>query len=126
MEGLTDSLRRELEPLGVSVSIVRPGPIQSAIWQKGQAKAEELTGNMPPAAQELYGERIEAARTAARKREQEAIPAQEVAAVVAHALTADRPRTRYWVSRRAKVMGTLARFLPDRALDRLIARATGS
>jgi NAD(P)-dependent dehydrogenase (short-subunit alcohol dehydrogenase family) len=41
-------------------------------------------------------------------------------------LTADRPRTRYLVSRRAKVMAALARFLPDRALDRMIARATGS
>jgi NAD(P)-dependent dehydrogenase (short-subunit alcohol dehydrogenase family) len=125
MEGLTDSLRRELEPLGVSVSIVRPGPIESEIWDKGQAKAQELTERMPAEAREVYGARIEAGRASARKRAESAIPAQAVAEVVAHALTADRPRTRYLVSRRAKMLATFSRFLPDRALDRMIARATG-
>jgi NAD(P)-dependent dehydrogenase (short-subunit alcohol dehydrogenase family) len=126
MEGVTDALRRELGPLGVFVSIVRPGPIQSEIWEKGQAKSAELTERMPAEARELYGERIDAGREAARKREEEAIPAQAVADVVAHALTSDRPRTRYLVSRRAKMFAAFARFLPDRALDRMIARATGS
>jgi NAD(P)-dependent dehydrogenase (short-subunit alcohol dehydrogenase family) len=126
MEGLTDALRRELKPLGVAVSIVRPGPIRSEIWEKGTAKAEELRERMPAEAQELYGKRMDAGMAAARKRQEESIPASEVAEVVAHALTSDRPRTRYLVTRRAKAMAAFARFLPDRALDRMIARATGS
>jgi hypothetical protein len=81
---------------------------------------------MPAEAHELYGERMDAGMAAARKRQEESIPAQEVAEVVAHALTADRPRTRYLVSRRAKMFAALARFLPDRTFDRMIARATGS
>ena len=126
MEGLTDSLRRELKPHGVSVSIVRPGAIRSEIWDKGQAKAEELTDQMPFEALEVYGKQIEGGRAAARKRAEEAVPAQEVADVVAHALTSDRPRTRYLVTRRAKMLAAFARFLPDRAFDRIIERATRS
>jgi NAD(P)-dependent dehydrogenase (short-subunit alcohol dehydrogenase family) len=126
MEGLTDSLRRELKPHGVSVSIVRPGAIQSEIWDKGQAKSEELTEEMPAEAMEVYGKQIEGGRAAARQRAEDAVPAQEVADVVAHALTSDRPRTRYLVTRRAKMLAAFARFLPDRAFDRMIERATGS
>jgi NAD(P)-dependent dehydrogenase (short-subunit alcohol dehydrogenase family) len=124
MEGLTDSLRRELKPHGVFVSIVRPGAIQSEIWDKGQAKSEELTDNMPPEAMEVYGKQIAGGRASARKRAEEAVPAQEVADVVAHALTSDRPRTRYLVTRRAKMLAAFARFLPDRTFDRMIERAT--
>ena len=46
-----------------------------------------------------------------------------MADVVGRAITARRPRTRYVVGREAKVQATLARLLPDRAFDALIARA---
>ena len=35
MEGISDSLRRELRPWGMQVSIVRPGPIATDIWESG-------------------------------------------------------------------------------------------
>jgi hypothetical protein len=38
-------------------------------------------------------------------------------------MTADRPRTRYLVGREAKLRAGLARVLPDRAFDALLARA---
>ena len=46
-----------------------------------------------------------------------------VAAAVARALTAKRPKTRYLVGRDAKSRAALAKPLPDRAYDALIARA---
>ena len=45
-----------------------------------------------------------------------------MAEVIGRALTASRPRTRYLVGRDAKIRGTAARVLPDRAFDALIAR----
>ena len=115
MEGMTDSLRRELRPAGIEVSIIRPGPIATEIWERGNNKADELLERMPDAA-EHYGPAIAAARAGAQERMKEAIPPQDVAEVVAHALTSDKPRTRYLVGRRAKLLALFATFLPDRGV----------
>ena len=125
MEGLTDSLRRELRPSGIEVSIIRPGPIATEIWQRGNTKADELLGRMPEA-QEHYGAVIAGARAGAAQRVKEAIPPQEVAEVVAHALTSDKPRTRYLVGPRTRLLALMATFLPDRWFDRLIERMSRS
>jgi NAD(P)-dependent dehydrogenase (short-subunit alcohol dehydrogenase family) len=123
IEGFSDSLRREVERLGVHVSVVRPGAIQSSIWERGNAAADEVLANVPPEALEVYGDAVRGARAAANQRAQDAIPAQAVADVVEHALTSDKPKTRYVVGRVGKAMVKLERWLPDRVFDRLVARA---
>jgi NAD(P)-dependent dehydrogenase (short-subunit alcohol dehydrogenase family) len=123
IEGFSDSLRREVEPLGVKVAVVRPGAVQSSIWERGNAAADELLSNIPPEALEVYGDAVRGVRAAADQRAQDAIPAQAVADVVEHALTSEKPKTRYVVGRTGKVMVALERWLPDRAFDRVIARA---
>jgi hypothetical protein len=50
---------------------------------------------------------------------------EKVAKVIAHALTARRPRTRYLVGADARAMVLLRKLLPDRIGDRLVSRATG-
>jgi short-subunit dehydrogenase len=125
MEAFSDSLRREVGPLGVSVSLIKPGAIATSIWESGNAAADKIIEVMPAEATALYGDRVEGARSAADERAREAVPAAEVAKEIAHALTADKPKTRYVVTRRAKVMVAMARLLPDRAFDRIIARAMG-
>jgi hypothetical protein len=44
---------------------------------------------------------------------------------VQHALTAGRPRTRYLVGADARGQALLKRLVPDRVMDRIIARAMG-
>jgi NAD(P)-dependent dehydrogenase (short-subunit alcohol dehydrogenase family) len=102
-------------------AIIRPGPIATEIWERGNNTADELLDRMP-AAEQHYGPAIAAARAGAQERMKEAIPPQEVAEVVAHALTSDKPRTRYLVGRRAKLLAVFATVLPDRLFDRLIER----
>ena len=53
------------------------------------------------------------------------IEASEVAEAIGIALTAKRPRARYLVGRDARLRAPLADILPDRVMDRLIARALG-
>lgn len=122
IEGFSDSLRRELRPWGIEVSVVRPGPIATEIWERGRTTADELLERMPEA-EVHYGPAIAAGRASAAKRAKEAVPPSEVAEVVAHALTAGKPRTRYLVGRQAKVMAGLSAVLPDRWLDALLDRA---
>ena len=124
MEGFTDSLRRELRPWGIQVSIVRPGPIATEIWERGNATADDLLERMPDAATN-YGPAIERTRAFAAQRTRQAVPPSAVAEVVRHAVTADKPRTRYLVGPQARMLATFRAVLPDRWFDGLLERAAG-
>lgn len=121
MEGLSDSLRRELRPSGIQVSLVRPGPIATEIWERGNTTADDLLERMP-GVETHYGPAIAASRAWASERAGEAVPPSVVAEVVGDALTADKPRTRYLVGPRAKLLVRLREILPDRWFDALIER----
>ncbi len=125
LEAITDSLRRELRGTGVEVSIVRPGGIATPIWDRGLGTAEELRADFPPEAEALYGKALDAVRNAAAETGRSGLPPERVAEDVEHALTASRPRTRYLVGRDARARAALAKVLPDRVFDRLVARALG-
>jgi hypothetical protein len=51
------------------------------------------------------------------------LSAEAAALVIGKAVTARRPRTRYTVGRDAALITRLARFAPDRVLDRITAAA---
>lgn len=125
LEAIADSLRMELRPWGIAVSIVEPGSIATPIWDKGASSADAVLEKMPADARRLYGKPVEAMRRTAKEAGERGLPPESVAKVVAHALTARRPRTRYLVGRDAKAQLVLSRLLPDRMVDRLVARQLG-
>jgi len=123
LEAITDSLRRELRHLGVRVIAIEPGGVKTAIWGKGTQTAEAMLDGSDPEVEALYSGLADALRAEAHRIDTETgIEASEVAEVIGRALTASRLRTRYLVGRDAKIRGTAARVLPDRAFDALIAR----
>jgi NAD(P)-dependent dehydrogenase (short-subunit alcohol dehydrogenase family) len=123
LEGLSDSMRRELRPWGIHVALIEPGTVATPIWDKGVEQANELDANAPPEVRERYGTLIDAIRKVSERNRTEGVPPSEVAEAVAHALTADKPKTRYLVGRDAKTRAPVARVLPDRTMDALIERA---
>jgi NAD(P)-dependent dehydrogenase (short-subunit alcohol dehydrogenase family) len=125
LEGMSDSLRRELRPWGMHVALIEPGAVATPIWDKGVEQADELDNDSPPEVRERYGEIIDAVRKQSEKNRTEGVPPQEVAEAVAHALTASKPKTRYLVGRDAKVRGPMATVMPDRLMDAAISRALG-
>jgi NAD(P)-dependent dehydrogenase (short-subunit alcohol dehydrogenase family) len=126
LEGISDSLRRELHGQGVDVILIEPGGVKTPIWNKSNEAASELQQQMPPEAERLYGKMIEAVRRRTIEIAQEkGIEPREVAEVIGRALTAKRPRTRYLVGSDAKMRGPMARFMPDRLMDRAVARQLG-
>jgi NAD(P)-dependent dehydrogenase (short-subunit alcohol dehydrogenase family) len=125
LEGMSDSLRRELRPWGMHVALIEPGAVATPIWDKGVDQAEEMDRDAPPEVRERYGEVIDAVRKASEKNRTDGVPPQEVAEAVAHALTADKPKTRYLVGRDAKMRAPMAAVMPDRLMDAAIARALG-
>ncbi len=122
LEAFSDALRRELEPFGISVSVVEPGVIKTPIWEKGLDSSKERVARMPARALERYGSRIETLRERAREMSETGTAPEEVAKAVYHALVSDRPKTRYLVGADARLAAKLAWLLPDRALDRLMRR----
>jgi NAD(P)-dependent dehydrogenase (short-subunit alcohol dehydrogenase family) len=124
LEAVSDSLRRELRGQGVEVSLIEPGGVKTPIWQKGIADADEIQAGMPAEAEARYGGLIAALRREVAKIESKTgMEPAEVADKIVHALTASRPKTRYLVGGEAKARWALAKRLPDRAFDALIARA---
>jgi NAD(P)-dependent dehydrogenase (short-subunit alcohol dehydrogenase family) len=124
LEGLSDSLRRELASQGVDVILIEPGGVKTPIWKKGERLADEMLEEVPPEAERLYGRMIEALRRQTANIEQvRGIEPSEVAEVIGEALTASRPRARYLVGGDAKLRARMAAVLPDRVMDRLIGRA---
>jgi hypothetical protein len=127
LEGVSDSLRRELYSQGVDVIVIEPGGVKTPIWRKGDELASELVADMPPEAVRLYGRLMEALRRETAKiAEETGIEPRAVAEVIGRALTAKRPRARYLVGRDAKLSGPAARLLPDRVMDRIVARSLGA
>jgi NAD(P)-dependent dehydrogenase (short-subunit alcohol dehydrogenase family) len=126
LEGMSDSLRRELRGQGVDVILVEPGGVKTPIWGKAEGLADEMLEDVPPEAERLYGKLIGAVRAGTQRIATETgSEPGAVAEVIGEALTASRPRTRYLVGGDAKMRARMSKILPDRVMDRMIARALG-
>jgi NAD(P)-dependent dehydrogenase (short-subunit alcohol dehydrogenase family) len=125
IEAVGDSLRQELRPWGIEVSLIEPGSVATPIWDKGMEEADEIEARAPAHHESLYGARIEKYRGTVRKVAARGVAPEEVAEAIEHALTASQPKTRYLIGREAKIQARLRRVLPDRLFDRLVARGMG-
>ena len=123
IEAFSDSLRVELAPWGISVSLVEPVSIVSDIWDKALEEIERLKAETSPAGRELYNESFESMAKITNDCVRTALPVEKVTKAVRHALTARRPKTRYLVARPpGKVLFPLFCALPDRVRDWIIRR----
>lgn len=122
LEAVSDSLRRELAPHGVRVVVVEPGAVRTKMLGRAVASAHESVATMPPEKRRRYGGLISAVNAQAESSTKSGLPPEAAAAVIAKAITVRKPRTRYTVGREAALL-TLARLLPDRLLDRILAAA---
>jgi NAD(P)-dependent dehydrogenase (short-subunit alcohol dehydrogenase family) len=125
VEALTDSLRLELRPWGIPVSLVQPGPISTPIWDKSIGQAEKLREELPAEAVELYEPLMEAVRAEVERRAKSGYPPERIAEAIAHALTAKKPKTRYLIGPGVRTAAFVARWLPDRLRDVAIVKALG-
>ncbi len=118
LEGLSESLRAELRPFGVQVSLVEPGWFETD-FQKNQIRAARADD---PAL--AYARHIRSYSESHERFEWFAGDPVRVARVIEHALSARRPSFRYPVGAdaRAGILG--ARLLPERLFHALLDRVT--
>ncbi|MCC6489701.1 MAG: SDR family oxidoreductase [Candidatus Hydrogenedentes bacterium] len=124
LEALTDSLRMELVPWGIAVSIVEPGRMATSIWDKSLGAMEgwrERNGEIHT----LYADSMAAMLRKSSSLAQTSASPERVARKVAHALTAKTPRTRYRVGRDVRFWVPARRILPDRFCDWVIGLMLG-
>jgi NAD(P)-dependent dehydrogenase (short-subunit alcohol dehydrogenase family) len=121
IEAIGDVWRQELEPEGIAVILIEPSAISTPIWEKALERLDRLSATDAPAL-ERYGERLSAFRESLRAADEHGKPADTVAEVVAEALTASKPDTRYVVGGAGKLAVALRPLVPDRLADKLARR----
>ena len=124
IEAFADCLRRELEPWGIHVSLIEPGVIKTAIWDKNDAY--DWRSDASPEHLSLYGAMYGKFRKTIVKSTKNASSCDKVSKAILHALTAPTPRTRYLVGPDARMLARLAYFLPDRVLDSILKKSMES
>jgi NAD(P)-dependent dehydrogenase (short-subunit alcohol dehydrogenase family) len=122
IEAVGDVFRQELRPWGIRVAIVEPGSIDTPIWERGERTSDE---HADPRRESLYGQAIEKYRKVVRQTAERGISPEKVAVRIEHALSADRPRSRYLVGLDAKAQARVRPLVPTPAWDRIVARLMG-
>ena len=121
LEGLTDTLRLELKGSNIFISLIEPGPIESAFrknayssYQRNICKARSYHKDV----YEVLAKRLQT--------EGPVVPftlgPEAVARKVIHALESKRPRVRYYVTFPTYIFACLKRILSVRLLDRILIR----
>ena len=120
LEAITSALRSELRAWGIGVSIIEAGATATPIWDKSLAAASELAEKTPDADMRLYQDDLDAMTRATQELARTALPAETVVRCIIHALTAQRPRTRYPVGLKVNLLLRAHKWVPDRLWDRIV------
>ena len=118
VEGLSESLRRELLPFGIDVIVIGPGAVATPIWDK----AEQI--DIAPYRDTPYAMPLERLRAYMLGMGKNGLPPERIGEAVLLALTAPNPKVRYAVSPQP-LQDFLARHLPRRVVDRMIGGRLG-
>ncbi len=114
LEGLSESLRRELMIYGVDVVIIAPGAVATPIWDKADSIDISRYANTP------YRQGLEAVKDYMMKLGKAGFPPETIGEAVWVALTTPNPKTRYVVTPNP-FMNWLGLALPKRMMDGMIA-----
>jgi len=114
LEGWSESLRLEVDPLGIKVVLVEPGAFDTGIWTQGARMVEETKKSTSPNFQRSLRMREVIQRI---KRADPTVVARAIVAIAQNA----NPKLRYLVGRDAKIQLALKRLLPWRSYEKMIA-----
>jgi NAD(P)-dependent dehydrogenase (short-subunit alcohol dehydrogenase family) len=119
LEALSDGLRRELMIYGIDVVVVTPGSVQTPIWDKAEQ------ADLSRFAASDYAPVLAGIQKMMVQRGRSGIPVARVIGAIRDALENPRPKSRYILARKWFSGWFLPRWLPDRWLDRIMARRAG-
>jgi hypothetical protein len=118
IEGLSESLRREMMLFGIDVIIVAPGAVKTPIWSKAEEVDISAYRNSPffPALERIRKFMLQLGETG--------LPPEKVAETIAEALTSAHPKVRYQITP-DPMRHLMTTVLPKRMVDKIIAKRLG-
>jgi len=119
LEGMSETLRRELMLYGIDVVIVAPGQVATPIWDKADLEDLSIYSRTD------YAEVLKRFSKFFIAEGRKGLPAEEVSKVILEALTTESPKVRYAVVPQRFKNWTLPNLLPRRVVDRIIGKRLG-
>ena len=121
LEALADTLRQELYGTAIFISLIEPGPILSDFRKNSYLLFQKHIDQKNSLHKSAYDKMIN------RLQKEEAavaftLPAEAVTKKVIHALEANRPKTRYYVTVPTYILAILKKMLPTSWLDAIVRK----
>ena len=117
VEGISQTLRRELLLYGIDVIVAGPGNVITPIWDKG-VKPE-------PYKNSAYYPYIEKFVAFVLKDYRTGYTAEKMGELIANAFTANKPKARYAFVKNGFTKRVLPKLIPTRILDKIIGKQLG-
>jgi NAD(P)-dependent dehydrogenase (short-subunit alcohol dehydrogenase family) len=124
LEAIGDSLRNELRPWGIKVSLIEPGQIDTDMSKGSHEQHDENIAKMSTGHQKLYAKHSEGMHKAIDLMDGVISSPEEITVAIERALTDKRPRARYLVGKGSRAHA-YTRILPSPMADAIFSRATG-
>jgi short-subunit dehydrogenase len=120
VESLSDSLRVELAPFGIQVSLIEPGVIDTGFTDRSMLELSRFRS-----ADSRYAPVLARAEEMRRMSDRSAVGPACISRAIEQAATARRPRARYIAPLRAAWTVAIVRRLPTRWVDFIMRQALG-
>jgi NAD(P)-dependent dehydrogenase (short-subunit alcohol dehydrogenase family) len=118
IEGLSESLRREMMLFGIDVIIIAPGAVKTPIWSKAEEVDISAYKNSP------YFPMLERVRAFMLHLGEIGLPPENIAERIAQVLTSASPKVRYSITP-DPMRHLITAVLPKRMVDKIIAKRLG-
>ena len=123
MEGLSDTLRLELNDSPIEVILIEPGPINTLIRKNSIAPFERWVDWQASHQRERYENELRPRLyTPSNKKAKFELPPSAVTEKLIHALESSRPQPRYYVTTPTYLAGFFKRVLSTRWFDKVLLR----
>lgn len=119
---LSDTLRAEMGDTGIHVVLIEPGPITTSFRKKGIPYFEKWIDWTASPRRALYETQLMPRLYEGSGPDPFELPPSAVTRKVIHALEAQRPRPRYYITGVTYIAAVLKRVLPTRGVDRIVSR----
>ena len=126
LEALADSLRIELRPWGVNVTLIEPGAIDTDLWRTAPEMLDATEAQLSDELRALYRTHFVGARATVSRIQKQTAPIEKVIDAIEKALTSPKPRARYVVGTDARIQLAMQGVLPTSAMDAAVAKLSGT
>lgn len=124
LEGLVDTLRRELIISGSSIKVclLQPGQFKSEIWSKTKKESTQISQSYPREFEKFYGEITKKILSEAEKADKGGDDPIIIAKIVLKILNQKNPRIRHKMGKNTALAFLLGKIFPQNVTDYLISK----